>query len=49
MEPVNPNVHYFSLLLLVAFVLKNNEDEKTCEISASESLKTRITGDRMLI
>ena len=28
MEPVNLDVPYFSLLLLVAFVLKNNVDEK---------------------
>ena len=28
MGPVNLDVPYFSLLLLVAFVLKNNVDEK---------------------
>ena len=46
---MNPHVPYFSLLLLVAFVLKHNVDEKICEILTSESRKTRIAGDRMLI
>ena len=49
MGPVNLDVPYFSLLLLVAFVLKHNLDEEICEILTPESRKTRIAEGRMLI
>ena len=42
MEGVNLEIPYFSLLLHVAFVFKQNVDEKICEMLTSESRKTRI-------
>ena len=42
MEGVNLEIPYFSLILLVAFVFKQNVDEKLCEMLTSESRKTRI-------
>ena len=42
MEGVNLEIPYFSLILLVAFVFKQNVDEKICEMMTSESCKTRI-------
>ena len=35
-EAMNLDIACFSLLLLVAFVLKHNVDEKICEILTSE-------------
>ena len=49
MEGVNLEISYFSLILLVAFLFKQNVDEKICEVLTSESRKTRIAWDRMLI
>ena len=49
MGPVNLDVPYLSLLLLVAFVLKHNVDKKILGIVRLESRKTRIAGVRMLI
>ena len=46
---MNLDVPHFSLLLFVAFVLKHNVDEKICKILTSESRKTGIAGDKMLI
>ena len=46
---MNPHVPYFSLLLLVAFVLKHNVDEKNMRNIGIRTRKTRIAGDRMVI
>ena len=44
---MNLDIPYFSLLLLAAFVLKHNIDEK--KKRKKNSRKTRIAEDRMLV